>query len=235
MLQAQSNKGKLVTLAQLIKEEIEFHRKETQFFCPICHHPVMIKSGSRVIPHFAHYSQTNCQSKSGGEGPYHEKGKTILYQWLKKEHIHVTLEKYIKDIQQQPDLFVRINDKKIAIEFQCSRTSIQEIQSRNNRYTSADIVPVWILGANLFNRRGKYQLKVVQFIFQFVHRFSSTFPLKLFYFCPKSMLISTFEDIYMAKVGQAIGKLHFYKLNQMNFIQLFLKDQFTKKQLYGLW
>lgn len=235
MLQAQSSEGKLITLAKLTSSEIEFYRKETQFFCPTCQQPVMVKSGPQVIPHFAHYSKSKCPSRSGGEGPYHEKGKLILYQWLKSQNINVTLEKYLNDIDQQPDLFIKINHKRIAVEFQCARMSVRDIQKRNNGYQLAGIVPIWILGANLFKRKGKYHLKVDQYTLQFVHQFTSALPFKLYYFCPQSMKMVTFEDFYLTRKNQAIGNFRFFNLSQLRFPDLFWKQPFSKQKLYELW
>src|SRR5690625_1757035 len=173
MLQAQSKDGKFITLANLKKSEIEFHRKVSKFFCPTCKQPVMIKSGSKTIPHFAHYPNTNCPANTYGEGPYHKKGKLLLYRWLKKQKLNVSLEKYIPKINQQPDLFLTINEKKIAIEYQCSKISAQEILTRNRGYLNAGIQPIWILGANLFRRKTAYHLRLDQFTLKFVHQFSS--------------------------------------------------------------
>src|SRR5690625_1059778 len=235
MLQTQTKEGRLVTLAQLTTSEIEFHREHTQFYCPTCRNPVMVRSGPQVIPHFAHYSQSDCPSFRRGEGPYHEKGKLLLYNWLKHQRLNVTLEKYIKEIDQQPDLYVQINQTKIAIEFQCSRIRLRDIQKRTSGYISAKIIPIWILGANVFERKSNYHLKIDQFTLQFIHQFSPQMPIKLFYFCPESLKILVFEDTYVTGRGRAIGNLQFYQLPKLKFTQLFKENPFSKKVLYNLW
>src|SRR5690625_7316594 len=121
MLQARKRNHDFITLNHLTTAAIEEHRQQNRFYCPICQEPVMIKAGIKLIPHFAHYAKTDCPSYRGGEGPYHERGKLLLYEWLKAQNIHVELEVYLKDIQQQPDLLLHINHRKIAIEFQTSR------------------------------------------------------------------------------------------------------------------
>src|SRR5690625_2120567 len=104
MLQAQSNKGELITLATLTEAEIKTVRRDSQFYCPVCKELLMIRVGKQVVPHFAHYPKSKCPETSGGEGPYHENGKLLLYKWLKSQYLHVELEPYLKNIKQQPDL-----------------------------------------------------------------------------------------------------------------------------------
>src|SRR5699024_9424093 len=94
MLQARSKEGVLVTIATLTKTEIEKMRTKP-FFCPVCEERVIIKAGSKIIPHFSHQAKTNCVYQERGEGVYHEKGKLILYQWLNKQQLQVELEVYI--------------------------------------------------------------------------------------------------------------------------------------------
>src|SRR5699024_10076197 len=90
-------------------------------YCPVCHGEVIIRAGPVITPHFAHQAKQDCPANRGGEGPVHEKGKLLLYQWLKKHNVDVRLEHYLPNIQQQPDLFLQLNKQRIAIEYQCSK------------------------------------------------------------------------------------------------------------------
>lgn len=235
MLQAKANTGELVTLATMSKPEIASLRQTKQFSCPVCNEPVIMKVGSKMIPHFAHRSIQNCPSHEGGEGLYHEKGKLLLYKWLKHQHLDVQLEAYLPDIMQRPDLLVAINKKVIAIEFQCARISLKEIHWRNKGYKKAGITPIWILGASRMQRRSKHQLKIDQFQLQFMHQFSSEFPLTLFFLCPDTLQFISFQDIFFTRTDQAIGKLHMRRLDHMIFTDLFQGQLFDKKELYLLW
>src|SRR5699024_1082709 len=100
---------------------------------------------------------------------------------------------------------------------------------------TAGIHPIWILGANLFQRKSSNYLKVDQFTLQFVHQFASTDPTKIYYFCPDTLQLVVFEDMYMTRAKKAIGKLSFYKLPQLRFLQLFKNHLFPKIKLYELW
>src|SRR5699024_504947 len=121
MLQAKSHHGILVTLATVTIAEIERQKAEQKFYCPDCEGQDIIKAGYRMIPHFAHKSTLHWPPSEDGEGPYHEKGKLLFYQWLKSQHRQVELEAHLPEIHQRPDLLLIINEKKIAIEFQCAR------------------------------------------------------------------------------------------------------------------
>src|SRR5690625_2465352 len=141
MLQAKTKFGKTVLLASLTKEEREIARRQS-FYCPTCKKRVIVKAGPKVIPHFAHYQATNCTA-SGGEGTYHEQGKLLLFQWLRRQRLAVQLEKYLPAINQRPDLLLTINQRQIAIEFQCSRVPSRQIRQRNQGYKQAGIIPLW--------------------------------------------------------------------------------------------
>ena len=235
MLQAQSNHGELMTLMSLTEDELERHRRECQFYCPVCKERVMIRSGQKVIPHFAHYPKSSCPEIKGGEGNYHEKGKLLLYQWLKSQHLHVELEPYLKEIKQQPDILLLLQGKIIAIEYQCARIPIRDIQRRNNGYKQRGIIPIWILGGNQFKRQGNNHLKIDQFTNQFIHQFSPKTSKRLFYFCPETLQLTIFQNFYFINASQAIGKFYFEKLNQMKFTDLFGERHLSKHNLYQLW
>lgn len=235
MLQAKSQEGNLITLANLTEEEIEHYRKNIKFYCPTCGEPVLVKAGNMVTPHFAHQAIIDCESYGRGEGEYHENGKLLLYQWLKSQGLKVELEKYIREIKQQPDILVTLKNKKIAIEYQCARVPIEQIQIRNKGYNQAGIIPLWILGANRFKRHDRNRIKVDQFILQFVHQFSATHPLTLFFFCPHTLEFITFQDMFMTQTSYTLGCFTFRKLNKMIMTDLFSQAKFTPQQLYQHW
>lgn len=236
MLQAKTKEGKLVTPASMSRRKLEQTRQEQPFYCPICKEQVIMKAGPKLIPHFAHRSDVRCPSQEGGEGSYHEKGKLLLYEWLGKQNGKVTLEKYLPDINQRPDLLLETKEKKIAIEFQCARIPGTVIQKRNQGYKKAGFHPIWIIGAkNHFNRMDRDRLKIDHFLLQFIHQFSSTYPLTLYFFCPDTLQLATFQDIYLTKTTQAIGKIRFDQLPNIAFKDLFRENRLTKEELYHLW
>lgn len=235
MLQAKTEDGKLITLALMTRQEITRLKNMQQFQCPTCDESVIMKAGEKMIPHFAHRSKQNCPSSEGGEGAYHEKGKLLLYKWLRYQQLDVELEAYLPEIMQRPDILLRVNNRVLAIEYQCARISAEEIHQRNEGYQRAGIIPIWILGANRLERRGRQQLKLDSFHLQFVHQFSSEFPLTFYFFCPESLQFITFQDIFFTSTNRAVGKFRTSRLNRMRFTDLFQKQFFSESTISQLW
>ncbi|WP_096270280.1 competence protein CoiA [Paucisalibacillus globulus] len=235
MLQAKLKNGKLITLFQYSKMEIENLRENQQFYCPSCNEQVIIRAGSKTIAHFAHQSITNCYSSEGGEGPYHEKGKLMLYNWLLGQGLNVSLEEYISSIKQRPDILLRIRDKKIAIEYQCARISSVDIQSRTQGYLSENIQPIWILGANLFKRISRNLLKTDHFTFQFLHQYGHDYLPLMYFFDPHSNNFLTAFNLFQTDTNRMIGSLNMKKLNHMHFMDLFKVSHFKQSLLISEW
>jgi len=227
MLQAKTKDGTLITPAKLSRQQLERYRSEN-FYCPVCDERVILKAGQQVIPHFAHFSHKVCPTSSGGEGPYHEQGKLILYEWLSKQNLKVQLEAYIPDIKQQPDLLVTINRRKIAIEFQSSRISTKIIQQRNLGYLQANIQPIWILSARQFKQRSANVIHVDHFTQQFMHQFSKNYPLTLYYFCPLRQKFLLAQHIHLLSTVSAFAHLQYYPLREINFLDLFVVHSLNK-------
>ncbi|RYG72112.1 hypothetical protein EU245_11525 [Lentibacillus lipolyticus] len=235
MLQAKTKDGKLVTLASMTRQEITMLKKSDKFFCPTCSRKVIARAGTKVIPHFAHEAKTDCPAQEGGEGAYHEKGKLLLYQWLKGQKLHVLLEPYIPEIGQRPDLLLRLKNRTIAFEYQCARIPAEHVAKRSRGYVRAGIIPIWILGATNFHRSGQQQLKVNQFHLPFVHQFSSDFPHTLYFFCPNTLQFISFQDLHFFTLHHVLGKWTIRKLNEMVFTDLFHVSRFTRGQLLQSW
>jgi len=235
VLQAKNKQGDLVTLAMLPRKQIKMLRNKERFFCPECGEAVIVRAGTKIIPHFAHRSNVNCTNYARGEGVYHEQGKLLLYKWLLSQHISTELEPYLPDIRQRPDLFIRINQRKIAIEYQCARMPLEVIRKRNEGYQKANITPIWILGANQFKRIANYQLQVNSFTLQFLHQFSVDMPTCLYYFCPQQQTFCLVRDLVISKPNRAIATFHFTRISQMSFLDLFTENSLSNKKLYTLW
>lgn len=235
MLQAKLNNGALLTLIHRNRKEIDHLKKAGKYFCPTCNEPVFIKAGDKMIPHFAHYSNSACPSNERGEGKYHEQGKLLLYQWLNSQGMDVRLEEYIPSIQQRPDVLLKINKKQIAIEYQCARISTEEIRNRNRGYRSIGIIPIWILGANRLERKTKQHIKIDSFAQNFIHQYTSNSPSVIYYFCPETLRFIIMQDIIFTRNGHAIGKLKIVDIRNLHFKDLFILDYLGSSTLYANW
>ncbi|WP_430787665.1 competence protein CoiA [Virgibacillus flavescens] len=234
MLQAKIKTGDLITLINLTKQEVE-NARHHEYFCPVCNESVIVKAGERTIAHFAHLSVKNCISSDYGEGSYHARGKLELYNWLKQQTFKTELEKYIPEINQRPDLLVTIRNKKIAIEYQCARIPLEVVRQRNEGYRTAGITPIWILGAKHFHRLRKHHFKVDQFILSFLHQFTPSFPISLYFFCPSTLQFVSAQHIHLSNSRNAIGSFSFSKLNEMTFHHMFKQPLFNQNGFYQLW
>lgn len=122
--------------------------KEENYYCPACKSPVHLKAGSIMRPHFAHYQNSNCDVFSEGETAEHIEGKQQLKEWLETADIPVDLEAYLPGLKQRPDLLMELEDRKIALEFQCSQIPIHKIIERTQGYLENGYEVIWILGKN---------------------------------------------------------------------------------------
>ena len=233
LLQANTKDGEQLTLALLSRNHIEWHRKHSTFFCPICGEKVIIKAGQKVVPHFAHQSRSNCPNIKSGEGPYHEHGKLLLYKWLKKQQLPVRLEPFIREISQRPDLILQWKNKRLAIEYQCATISNNAVIHRNNGYYTSNIIPIWIFGANQFQRLNQYSIKIKSFMKQCLLYLTPN-P-SLFFFCPLTNQIVTINDIFFTSSNKIIGKITFHKLYDIHLQQLFINKRLSPQKLQSLW
>src|SRR5690242_6478843 len=89
------------------------------YFCPICQKQVRLKIGVKRVTHFAHIDLTECENEKK-ESIDHYKGKFALYQFFKKFNVNVEVEKFIPELNQRPDLFIKLNTLQMCVEYQCS-------------------------------------------------------------------------------------------------------------------
>src|SRR5699024_7679541 len=206
-----------------------------EVYCPVCQGEVIIRARPVITPHFAHQAKQDCPANRGGEGPVHEKGKLLLYQWLKKHNVDVRLEHYLPNIQQQPDLFLQLNKQRIAIEYQCSKIPITQLQKRNKGYQNAGITPIWILGPNQFEHDRSNRLHVNSFILQCMHQFNASHPFTIYFFCPNSRQFLIIQHVYLLGRGRACAVFQFKKLEELLFTQLFHPQPLERKHLSQMW
>lgn len=236
MLQARLQDGKMLTPAVIQKEELrKLKARKVLFYCPVCGEKVILRAGEKVIPHFAHTAQANCPSTSGGEGPYHEQGKLLLYQWLTKQKIEVELELYIPEIKQRPDFLIHINGKRIALEYQCSKIPNQQIIDRTDGYKQIGIHVIWILGEKLLKRKSKHRIQTDSFTQTLIHQFSTSYPQSLFYFCPQTLKFIKVQDLSFLGNNFIAGNFTILPLKNMTIVDLFSSAIFSKSSLVLIW
>nr|WP_272917055.1 competence protein CoiA family protein [Pontibacillus yanchengensis] len=236
VLRALNRLGKEFLLMDCSNEEIRHIRGLESFFCPTCKEKVLIRAGSKVVPHFAHKPYSRCVNASNGEGNYHERGKIHLFKWLQAQGYHAMLEAYIPEIKQRPDIFLTIKRKKIAIEYQCCRISPEMMLARTKGYQRYGIIPIWILGGNRLKRNQQNIVTLSSYDQLFFHQFQSNSPISVYYYCPDAKQFSTFQTPYPISKTKMIGTLHFTSIQSLTFPQLLnLQSNLHPNVLVDLW
>lgn len=125
---------------------LEISQAKDDYFCPDCQQSVYLRKGVKRLSHFAHYQKCESPQFSEGETTEHLKGKLLLYQWASMFCDSVQLEAYIPELQQRPDILICYQGKQIALEFQCSPISLEQLSNRTQGYQNAGYKVIWIVG-----------------------------------------------------------------------------------------
>jgi competence protein CoiA len=169
LLTARTKTGKKICLGYDYKKEtLLCLRHKEEFVCPVCGEDVSLKLGDQRIFHFAHKSGGVCRDFFEGESIYHMDGKRQLFQWLKRQKIPSELEYFDKEIQQRPDIMFTYNQKKYALEFQCSSIPENIFMKRTNTYLRNGYLPLWILGHNHIQQKRKNIVSISNFHYLFL-------------------------------------------------------------------
>ncbi len=194
MLTAKGIDGKLYTLPEKLSAEmISLIKRAQPYYCPCCATELVLKAGSIKIPHFAHKSNASCDASSEPESTYHLLAKRKLFAWFTSHGYDAVLEGYIPTIKKRADILVRVDEKKYAVEFQCSTISEAVFIERTKAYQSIDIIPIWILARKNIKRIDAQEFKISAFQWLFVTG-SSMYPY-LWTYCPERNLFSAMKGI----------------------------------------
>lgn len=227
--------GQEIILALLETDKINAYKERYRFYCPLCKQQVIVKNGYKMVAHFAHKKNASCANTAGGEGTYHEQGKLDLYKWLKKQGFLVVLEQYLPTIKQRPDIFIKIANRQIAIEYQCANIPIKTFLKRTHGYLKAGIIPLWILGGNRMRRRTDASIDLTPSERHFFHQFNASMATRLFFYCPQTQQLAIYKDIFLTGGKRTIGNLEFLPLRTLSFNDLFHSNQVKNNQFYFLW
>ncbi|TYC47473.1 competence protein CoiA [Leuconostoc litchii] len=136
--------------------------KTADYFCPGCREKVILKSGDIKQKHFSHCIGSTCATFTENETLQHLVGKIEIADNV-QQYGQIQIEAVLPNIQQRPDILLICENKKIAIEYQCSPISQQKLNQRNEGYKKENIQVIWILGDNYFKRRMS-QASIIKFM-----------------------------------------------------------------------
>ncbi|CZR02270.1 Competence protein CoiA-like family protein [Trichococcus ilyis] len=162
MLIASNANGELIQACQATKEK---GKKSDDYYCPACKGKLVLKKGNIMIAHFAHLQHSDCSVFSEGETLPHLKGKQLLLEQFQSEGVAVTLECWLPELQQRPDLLLVLEDgTKVAIEYQCSPIAPADLLGRTRGYQRCGYEVWWICGRNYQPGSARMTQSVYQFL-----------------------------------------------------------------------
>ncbi|MEW4223582.1 competence protein CoiA [Rossellomorea marisflavi] len=162
MLTAHVN-NRLVTAFHHSRGELLKLRSSTPAItCPHCRKPLVLKIGSKTIPHFAHQLKQDCPVMHKGESRLHHSSKRILYDRFHSLFPDVKVEYYLKGINQIADVFITSGTARMAVEVQCSPLSAAELKKRTEGYRSLGIQVIWLLTEGVPRPSGALRLSSFQ-------------------------------------------------------------------------
>lgn len=173
MFIARTKSGEIINLLEQNEERISQLKVTGPFFCPSCREEVDLKISSNKAQFF---HRKPCRKKAEGESLEHFSGKFLLYHWLISNGFQVELEKYLPKTRQRPDLFCKWRGKHLAIEFQCSVISPEEIRKRSRSYTKMKINFLWVLHDKLLVNHTNQEIEFGDFLSCFLRASFTTHP-----------------------------------------------------------
>lgn len=233
MLVAYDEEGKKVVLTPYVKRGMLLQlRKEKNFYCPVCQHDLLLKVGTKKIPHFAHQKDSVC-SLNHGESIAHMEGKYKLYEWLASQMKKVELEKYIKPIEQRADVYFDSDGNKVAIEFQRSHLPQALFLQRTSGYHEQDIHVLWLFGSNHWNRNSTYSSKINTFLALGTMYTSKGF--MLLFYCEQADVFLQLSPLFSFSPQLVYSSVTFFKRNTTSFYDIFQINDVPYRSIISAW
>jgi competence protein CoiA len=234
LLTALKGDGSIICLADLEnRHSLERLKKQELFYCPGCKEKLILKIGTKKIPHFSHYRNNNCSDRFEKESNYHLLGKEKLYLWLKKAGLKPALEVFDHDIQQRPDICFHFQDKKFALEFQCSVIPDEVFIKRTRSYQENQYIPLWILGGNFFSRKNDEVITLSEF--QYLTLTALNRYANIMYYCPNANRFILLQRIFPVTVRNAIASIHITPLERLSITDLLKGQPPASKAKLDVW
>jgi len=219
LLTALKEDGRLICLADFpLNAPFKALREKETFYCPNCKEKLVLKIGTKKITHFAHKSGSSCCEQYENETAYHLSGKQKLYLWLKMKGLEPELEYFDRDIRQRPDIRFTFENKRYAIEYQCSVIPDEVFMNRTKNYLEHQYTPIWILGGEFFSRKSSRLVNLSDFQFLCIH--SPNNHSNLFYYCPHSNQFILMQKIYPISIRKAMASFAVRPLQNLNLLDL---------------
>lgn len=122
--------------------------KSENYRCPFCKGKVVLKKGAYYTPHFAHVRNDLLYCHKN-ESQAHSELKYRIAQQLKDLNHKVSIEPYVPQSYQYPDLII---DDEIAFEIQFSKVTLACISRRSRALQNAGYKVYWIIKNVKYNK-----------------------------------------------------------------------------------
>ena len=187
-------------------EQVYAHRakKQDSYFCPHCSSQLLLKCGTKNIPHFAHKVDSVCYCAKQ-ESEQHYFVKCFIAKMLSQLHYHVQIEPYCPTIQQYPDILV---NSKYVIEIQFSRIDIEEIIERTKGFKQLNMEVIWLIQDCRYHR-GRLYLNSFQA--HFIHPINRC----LYVWNQKNKCVVLYSQIQHIGGKQFIAKQTVIEINEL--------------------
>lgn len=215
-----SKEGKVIQLDRKTSElRLKQLKLEAPFFCPECEEALILKAGSKRIPHFSHKRKSDCFESYERETRKHLEGKQLLYEWLTNQGLRPDMESYYHEIRQRADLGFTLHNIKNAIEYQCSIIPEELLLKRNQCYIQAGIRPLWILSDDHYHRKGSQKLSLSSFQYLFL-QINASGQTVIPFFSPQTNTFLLIHHLMPLTPKSALGKLSFRSLSNVPIHQM---------------
>lgn len=220
MLIAQTKEGKNINLLNYSNRfTLEKLREQMDFYCPICKEKLQLKLGTKRIFHFSHEKGSQCLDYYERESEAHLNGKIQLFEWLRSQGMKPVIEAYDPKTKQRADVAFEYDGKKYILEYQCSPISKEIFLKRTNQYLKYNIIPIWIIGATLFQRKGAKKLSLTNFHYLFAKQHQHLKWMILFY-CSESKIFIRADHLTTVTAKNVLANFTFTPLKTIQFIDL---------------
>lgn len=218
MIYAELQNGKKISAAgysQILTNQGDLQTKNI-LHCPGCKERVFFKNGEQKISHFSHYRESNCLSFSEGETQAHLSGKIKLLEWCEKQSLSVEMEAWLPKLKQRPDLLITLaDDRKIALEYQCSPIPSKKIKERTEGYHSIGCEVLWICGVDY--------IPGTRLLDKHTNFFTWSEKLGCGLICldSKKGLLLNYRQFYFNQWNQLQYTVEYHSLDQLNFNEFY--------------
>ncbi|WP_404408709.1 competence protein CoiA [Jeotgalibacillus malaysiensis] len=208
------------------------HLRTQPLICPSCKSSVIIKSGEKVMPHFAHKSKAACSGFSENESVFHLHAKTALNHWFSQQSLFTELEKNYPQIKRRTDISVQYSKAEFAIEVQCSPISADILQLRSADYRKIGIIPFWILPSEFIQKAS--MVKLSSFHQQFIRYSPATGQYYLLTYSPVSQSFTIYNHLTPLSKTLFLTSYNVILQNTINFPSFPIKRFHMTDKLYAV-